>query len=106
MGYIKCKNCKNSQYSTDEDGNKLHWCPIFADSKDMEGDRICTRFEPQSQADRIRAMSDEELAEFLVDHHRYPCKYCLSCWTVRESDEGGCKEELMRWLKLEAKEEK
>lgn len=56
---------------------------------------------PQTNADRIRSMSDEELAEFLVDHHGNPCKFCLSCWTVRESAEGGCKEELLQWLKSE-----
>lgn len=99
MGYIKCKNCKNSQYYTDEDGNKLHWCPIFADSKDMEADRICTRFEPQSQADRIRAMSDEELAEFLekVEVFAYQDR------SVAE-DEHFHVIDMLQWLKSEAKE--
>ena len=30
-------------------------------------DGPCTEFEPQTNADRIRAMTDEELAEFLDD---------------------------------------
>lgn len=97
MGYIKCKNCKNSQYSTDEDGNKLHWCPIFTDSKDMEADRICTRFEPQSQADRIRAMSDEKLAE------NVSCPY-IATECIHLDDDIECEQCKLQWLKSEAKE--
>ena len=88
MGYIKCKNCKNSQYSTDEDGNKLHWCPIFADSKDMEADRICTSFEPQTNADRIRNMTDEKLAAYLSSTFRI----------------GITPKDMLHWLKSEVKE--
>lgn len=57
----------------------------------------------RSNADRIRSMSDEELAEFLTDHHNYPCKYCVHCWKDSENDVG-CKGALMRWLKSEVKE--
>jgi hypothetical protein len=57
----------------------------------------------RSNADHIRSMSDEELAEFLVDHHNYPCKYCVHCWKDSENDVG-CRGALMRWLKSEAKE--
>ena len=60
-------------------------------------------FRPKSNADKIRAMSDEELADFLTDHHNYPCKYCVHCWKDSENDVG-CKRALMRWLKSEAKE--
>ena len=54
-------------------------------------------YEPKTNADRIRAMSDEELAEFLIDHHRYPCKYCSGCPLE-------CSDGLMQWLKSEVKE--
>ena len=57
----------------------------------------------RSNADRIRSFSDEELAEFLTDHHNYPCKYCVHCWKDSENDVG-CKGALMRWLKSEVKE--
>ena len=51
-----------------------------------------------TNAMKIRAMSDEELAEFLIDHHGYPCKYCIGCHVE-------CHEGLAEWLKSEAKEE-
>ena len=63
----------------------------------------CECEKPQTNADRIRNMTDAELEEFLVEHHRHPCKFCLSCWT-EEDNVGGCREELMRWLKSEVKE--
>jgi hypothetical protein len=63
-----------------------------------------TEQKKQTNADHIRSMSDEELAEFLVEHHRNPCKFCLGCWTIRKRAKGGCKEGLMQWLKSEAKE--
>ena len=54
-------------------------------------------FKPKSNADRIREMSDEELAEFLIDHHRYPCEYCIGCHVE-------CHEGLAEWLKSEVEE--
>lgn len=67
---------------------------------------IDTEEKPQTNADRIRAMTDEELAEFLIQdgdcppERRYPdsCpnrdrvtpKVCCDCW--------------LDWLKQEAKE--
>lgn len=58
------------------------------------------RTEPITNADRIRAMSDEELAEFLADDNRvcppkhpYCSKYVSSC--------NGC---FLEWLKQPAEE--
>lgn len=99
----KCKNCKQISYSKTEDGDRFPWCPKFNDSPDVEDERDCIYYEIMSQADKIRNMTDGELTEFLVEHHRHPCKYCLSCWTETESA-GGCREELMRWLKSEVEE--
>ena len=49
----------------------------------------------QSNADRIRAMSDEELKEFICSISQ--CKFCkFEGW-------GGC--ELLEWLKQPAEEE-
>ena len=59
-------------------------------------DGPCTEFAPQTNADRIRSMTDEELAEFLIQDgdcpqgRRYPyscpncdrltLKVCCDCW--------------------------
>ena len=94
---VKCKNCKWSQYTIDENGDKLHWCPMVADSLDVKMDRYCDKFLRMSQGDKIRAMSDEELERFLKDFHRHPCSYCVSC---KET----CKVGILAWLKSEAKE--
>ena len=72
--------------------------------KRKDEDFVRDNITPQTNADRIRAMSDEELAELLIEHHRHPCKFCLSCWADRESDDGGCREELIKFLKSEAEE--
>lgn len=55
--------------------------------------------EPQTNADRIRSMSDEELAEVLfgscVEHMGLECCYY---------EEPNCKECILQWLKSEVKE--
>lgn len=65
---------------------------------------VRSNVKPQTNADRIRAMSDEELACFLVEHHRHPCKFCNTCWADSEEENGGCREHLLKWLKSETKE--
>lgn len=68
---------------------------------------ICTscnefnKYMPMTNAMKIRLMSDEELADFLTNHHRHPCRYCIDCWI--ESG-GKCKDALIRWLKSTVKE--
>ena len=54
----KCKNCINL---------KNHWCDMVADSPDENAERECCTYERMTQADRIRSMSDEELAEWLTN---------------------------------------
>ena len=58
-------------------------------------------FEPISNADKIRAMSDEELAEFFA--RRCPCDFY--CSYANKSCNGiSCKQGILEWLKSEAKE--
>lgn len=52
----------------------------------------------QTNADRIRAMSDEELAEFLGEFATRTCHYCLECGI-------SCNGERLKWLKAEAEGE-
>lgn len=54
---VKCKNCNNL--------NRNHWCEKKIDSPDEDMIRDCQYFWQKTNGDRIRAMSDEELAEFL-----------------------------------------
>ena len=56
--------------------------------------------EPMTNADRIRNMTDEELAEFFKNH--FSCAFC----DVRTSTCGDddCKEMMLKWLQAEVKE--
>ena len=58
MKNIKCRSCFFYQNE---------WCEKIVDSPDPEKARDCNYFREMTNADRIRAMSDEELAEFLID---------------------------------------
>lgn len=53
---------------------------------------------PKTNADKIRSMSDEELAEFLGEFATRTCHYCLECGI-------SCKDERLKWLKAEAEGE-
>ena len=56
MKNIKCRNCFFY---------RNEWCEKIVDSPDPEEDRDCNYFREMTNADRIRAMTDEELADFL-----------------------------------------
>ena len=56
---MKCKNCVNLE---------CDWCDMKADSPDPDIERDCHWFAQKTNADRIRAMTDEELAEWLEAH--------------------------------------
>ena len=94
----KCKNCRNLLAKEEISIGHLHsykWCPVINDNLDDELERDCDDFECMTNADRIRNMTDEELAWFL-------CKVKADYqWIDQEfprEDEGGEWEE---WLKSE-----
>ena len=67
---MKCKNC--ARYVCVNDDNerilgKPNWCFYLSDSPCPDLERDCKAFIPLRNADRIRAMTDEELANFLMD---------------------------------------
>ena len=71
----------------------------------------CDAYIPtMTNADRIRAMSDEELAVFLADEVPHgDCYDCdLECCTYREGDKfySSCQNAFYKWLKQPYKEEK
>ena len=74
--------------------------------------RLIDHSKPKTNADRIKAMSDEELAEFLTHINPTNCKDCAfshgwRCQPDRDdySDFEKCKEGRRRWLQQPAKED-
>ena len=55
---VVCKKCNNLVND---------WCEKVIDSPDPDMQRDCQHFREKTNADRIRDMRDEELAEFLID---------------------------------------
>ena len=60
----KCKNCKHLKYK-DDGRERYAWCPLIGDNPDLEFERFCGAFKKKTNADRIRSMTDEELADFI-----------------------------------------
>ena len=85
MKNIKCRNC--SFYRNE-------WCEKIIDSPDPEEARDCAYFREMTNADKIRSMSDEELAEF-IKHIKVRAAFCKA---VKDNDafEELCSAE---WLK-------
>ena len=55
---VVCKKCNNLVND---------WCEKVTDSPDQDMQRDCQYFCEKTNADSIRSMDDEELAEFLID---------------------------------------
>lgn len=63
---------------------------------------------PMTNADRIRAMSDEDLAAFLERVHEAPCSACCDnlYWCRRNNaPEPVCKKHFLEWLQQPAEED-
>lgn len=103
---VKCKNCTNLYNLSDENDVIVgKWCPKISDSPDVEAERECGHYKRMTRADRIRAMSDEELAELLdsVDNGGiraldvdYPCDEC--------TQKTKCEDCFKEWLQSEVEE--
>ena len=82
---VVCKKCNNLVND---------WCEKVIDSPDPDMQRDCQHFCEKTNADKIRAMSDEELKEFICSNSQ--CKFCkFERW-------GRC--ELLEWLQQPVKE--
>ena len=71
---VVCKKCNNLVND---------WCEKVIDSPDPDMQRDCRDFCEKTNADRIRAMSDEELADFIdrcemndIDYAKTFCDLC------------------------------
>lgn len=60
----KCKNCKHLKYK-DDGRERYAWCPFIGDNPDLEFERYCGAFKKMKNADRIRNMTDGEMAEWI-----------------------------------------
>ena len=100
----KCKTCKRTNWCKDEKGKRYNWCPVIDDCPDPEVDRDCDKHETMTNADRIRAMSDEELADFLLGIDHYwddgECIVVLDGKSIHDS-----KSDIVDWLQSEVEEE-
>ena len=93
----KCKNCVNL---------RNNWCEKVSDSPDENMERECVHFRHMTNADRIRAMTDEELVNLhysgsahciasdptVCDRHDFignltPCEQCYLKWLQQPSGE-------------------
>ena len=100
MRYIKCTKCKN-------------YVPYVMTTTCCDCDNICNYEEKlQTNADRIRAMSDDELAEFLTHINPTNCQDCAfshgwRCQPDRDdySDFKKCEEGRKRWLQQPAEDD-
>lgn len=63
---MTCRNCVYDVFGMyTSDGSQFHWCKRYLDNF-AEGCRSdCAYYKPKRNGDKIRSMTDEELAEFL-----------------------------------------
>ena len=86
---VVCKKCNNLVND---------WCEKVIDSPDQDMQRDCQYFCEKTNADRIRAMSDEELAEMLWKTGRNYRSVCAD--PVVDYNEH--RDHLIAWLKQPA----
>lgn len=87
----KCKNCKHLCTIHDYKKEFFKWCSLIDDCPHEDIERDCENYAPMTNADRIRNMTDEELAmaimcpaEFTgsdkVCDFSHDCKDCTLAW--------------------------
>lgn len=64
---LKCKNCNNLYNLSDKNDVIVgKWCPKINDSPHLDMERNCEHYKAMTNADRIRSMTDEELADVFI----------------------------------------
>ena len=92
FGYCKTTVCINEHYQREQWGSP---------STTNKSESVVIK--PQTNADRIRAMTDEELAEFITPVKCVDCRL-LDCGVEEEMLNGKrrtCQERVLDWLKEE-----
>ena len=97
VGYGEAINILSDMLSNAD----VHTCNCQHNSSPRDNEPCCRCDNRKTNADRIRNMSDEELAEFLAYN-----AYCEECY-VEEDDSccypgGTCKQKHLEWLQSEA----
>lgn len=90
---VKCNNCKNLE-TKDNGFDAYSWCEKINDCTHEDIERDCEHYSPMTNADRIRSMTDDELADFLVTVETYGYHdqsisgtYEMNEWLRAESEE-------------------
>lgn len=90
----KCKNCKHLHTMYDCRDESFKWCAYINDNPHEDIERDCEHYVPMINADRIRRMTDDELADFLVTVETYGYHdqsisgtYEMNEWLRAESEE-------------------
>lgn len=100
----KCKNCRNLYNLSDENDVIIgKWCPKINDSPHTDIDRECKFYNCMTQAERIRSMNDEELADFITELNQ--C--CLAATGVVDCSDKSCtdcRKIVNKWLQSNVKE--
>ena len=99
----KCRYCKLCEWANDGDKDFFGWCELHLDSYDIDEPRDCPDYIRASNADRIRAMSDEELAKYLSNP--CDCEVDPERDGFRECGNDLCVKYLLEWLQQPAEEE-
>ena len=86
-------NCKNLE-TKDNGFDAYSWCEKINDCPHEDIERDCEHYSPMTNADRIRSMTDDELADFLVTVETYGYHdqsisgtYEMNEWLRAESEE-------------------
>ena len=89
---FNCRECKyGSECNTaNAHGYKVGFCSQYTQ-----------KTKAQTNADRIRSMTDEELAKFIYE--QADC-FCVARYGVCIKDEDTCRAAWLKWLKEEVKE--
>ena len=100
---MTCKNCIYLFEMTMPDENVVYWCSEKESDINMEDDR-CNKYKCMTNADRIRDMTDEELAMLMDTATDYfNCDEC----EFRHLDDCGtnllCQRHILKWLREEIK---
>ena len=74
---VVCKKCNNLVND---------WCEKVIDSPDQDMQRDCQQFREKTNADRIRSMSDEELAAWIASM----TTVCECCAEINECESPKC----------------
>ena len=101
---VKCNNCKNLE-TKDNGFDAYSWCEKINDCPHGDIERDCEHYVPMINADRIRSMTDKELAEMLSVVSQHCVVYLSDHIDCRHSRcESSCKSNIKKWLQKESEE--